>query len=253
MFVARPLSLCCALGAAIWMERADVLGLGCSSRHCHRVYGLFVCPGFGTSNPDDVGFVETFTWSVILATILLQATTAVPWPDCSGSRRKHPKGWIIVGAHSWRHCTLRNQPSQSSGVADRSKQTGHSRSESRRLHAIEQDARALSWRSVPTLLASATLLHSPTRGSERPPLRHLVGHAWQTQCPGMGRRRIRQRQSFAQGLPRRSDLRRDGTRRCQVCGRSERPRCWGVSSGLRQRRRHGCGTGPKMLLKWDCT
>lgn len=45
-------------------------------------------------------FVETFTYSVIIATIVLQGSTAGWLAKMLGLKRKEPKGWMIVGAHT---------------------------------------------------------------------------------------------------------------------------------------------------------
>ncbi|MGI9014011.1 MAG: cation:proton antiporter [Phycisphaerales bacterium] len=44
-------------------------------------------------------FVETFTYSVIIATIVLQGSTAGLFARMLGLKREKPRGWMIVGAH----------------------------------------------------------------------------------------------------------------------------------------------------------
>lgn len=51
----------------------------------------------GAENPR---FVETFTYSVIIATIVLQGLTAGPVAKALGVSRPEPRGWLIVGAHA---------------------------------------------------------------------------------------------------------------------------------------------------------
>lgn len=101
IFIARPLSiLFCTWGSDLGMnERAFLAWVAPRGIVAASMASLFAL-ALERSNPDGGGFVETFTWSVILATILLQATTAGPLAGLLGLRRKHPKGWIIVGAHS---------------------------------------------------------------------------------------------------------------------------------------------------------
>lgn len=47
----------------------------------------------------DARFAETFTYSVIVATIVLQGTTAGLVARALGVHRPEPEGWLIVGAH----------------------------------------------------------------------------------------------------------------------------------------------------------
>ncbi len=44
-------------------------------------------------------FLETFTFSVIAATVILQGLTAGPLAKILRLQQKHPEGWLIVGAH----------------------------------------------------------------------------------------------------------------------------------------------------------
>ena len=77
MFVARPLSIVlCTWGSDLgWNERTFLAWVAPRGIVAASMASLFAL-ALERANPDDVGFVETFTWSVILATILLQATTA---------------------------------------------------------------------------------------------------------------------------------------------------------------------------------
>ena len=50
------------------------------------------------SNPD-AHFLETFTYSVIVATVILQGFSAAPLARLLRLQRQHPEGWLIVGAH----------------------------------------------------------------------------------------------------------------------------------------------------------
>ncbi|MEO1371059.1 MAG: sodium:proton antiporter, partial [Planctomycetota bacterium] len=76
MFVARPLSIVlCTWGSDLgWNERTFLAWVAPRGIVAASMASLFAL-ALERANPDDVGFVETFTWSVILATILLQATT----------------------------------------------------------------------------------------------------------------------------------------------------------------------------------
>jgi NhaP-type Na+/H+ or K+/H+ antiporter len=91
MFVARPLSIVlCTWGSELgWNERTFLAWVAPRGIVAASMASLFAL-ALERANPDDVGFVETFTWSVILATILLQATTAGPLAGLLGLRRKHP-------------------------------------------------------------------------------------------------------------------------------------------------------------------
>ncbi len=50
---------------------------------------------------DEALFIETFTYSVIVATVLFQGGTAGILASILDLRRKNPMGWLIVGAHSF--------------------------------------------------------------------------------------------------------------------------------------------------------
>ena len=47
----------------------------------------------------DPAFLESFVYSVIFATVLLQGPTAAPLARILGLVEQHPDGWLIVGAH----------------------------------------------------------------------------------------------------------------------------------------------------------
>ena len=144
MFVARPLSIVlCTWGSELgWNERTFLAWVAPRGIVAASMASLFAL-ALERANPDDVGFVETFTWSVILATILLQATTAGPLAGLLGLRRKHPKGWIIVGAHSLGRRIAHfatNQANVPVLLIDQNKRAiREARAEG--LKAIEQDAR----------------------------------------------------------------------------------------------------------------
>jgi len=48
---------------------------------------------------EDPKFIETFTYSVIITTIVLQGLTAGPIARWLGVGRSEPTGWLIIGAH----------------------------------------------------------------------------------------------------------------------------------------------------------
>ena len=144
MFVARPLSIVlCTWGSDLgWNERTFLAWVAPRGIVAASMASLFAL-ALERANPDDVGFVETFTWSVIMATILLQATTAGPLAGLLGLRRKHPKGWIIVGAHSLGRRIAHfatNQAKVPVLLIDQNKRAIRE-AKAEGLHAIEQDAR----------------------------------------------------------------------------------------------------------------
>lgn len=51
--------------------------------------------------PEAAVFLETFTYSVIAGTVVLQGLTAGPLVALLGLKREHPPGWLIVGAHAF--------------------------------------------------------------------------------------------------------------------------------------------------------
>ena len=113
MFVARPLSIVlCTWGSDLgWNERTFLAWVAPRGIVAASMASLFAL-ALERANPDDVGFVETFTWSVILATILLQATTAGPWPDCLDSAASTPRDGSSLARTVWEDALHTSQPTK---------------------------------------------------------------------------------------------------------------------------------------------
>jgi NhaP-type Na+/H+ or K+/H+ antiporter/mannitol/fructose-specific phosphotransferase system IIA component (Ntr-type) len=102
MLVVRPLSIgLCSLGVGLtpsekvflsWIAPRGIVAASMASLFAIRLEAI------GTF--DNPRFIETFTYSVIIATVVLQGLTAVPLARMLGVRRPDPTGWLIVGAHT---------------------------------------------------------------------------------------------------------------------------------------------------------
>lgn len=101
MFVVRPLTvLACTRGAGLrlkellflfWVAPRGVVAASMAS-----LFALSLSQQGRFENP---AFLESFVYSVIFATVLLQGFTAGPLARLLGLQEKVPNGWLIVGAH----------------------------------------------------------------------------------------------------------------------------------------------------------
>lgn len=102
MFVVRPLNiLICSAGLGLaWREKLFLSWVAPRGIVAASMASLFVLSGkLDGSTPDD-RFIETFVYSVISATIILQGFTAGWLARLLGLYQPERKGWVIVGAHS---------------------------------------------------------------------------------------------------------------------------------------------------------
>ncbi|MFA5258413.1 MAG: sodium:proton antiporter, partial [Opitutales bacterium] len=53
------------------------------------------------SRMENARFLETFTYSVIVVTVVLQGFSAAPLARVLRLQEKHPEGWLIIGAHTF--------------------------------------------------------------------------------------------------------------------------------------------------------
>ena len=92
---------------------------------------------------EDPKFVETFTYSVIFATIVLQGTSAGALAWLLRLKRKPPRGWLIAGAHAFGRGVARFLVQQADREVVLVDTNTHSIAEARAegLTAIEADAR----------------------------------------------------------------------------------------------------------------
>ena len=102
IFLVRPISiLACSVGLDFsWREKALLSWIaprGIVAASMASLFSLLLEREAIVSNPR---FVETFTYSIIVATIVLQGFTAGPVAKFLGLRRSKPSGWMIVGAHA---------------------------------------------------------------------------------------------------------------------------------------------------------
>lgn len=102
MFVVRPLSIAaCAIGLDYdWRERLFLSWIAPRGIVAATMASLVSLALESTGRVDDPKFVETFTYSVIIATIVIQGATASPLVKLLRLRRARPTGWLIVGAHA---------------------------------------------------------------------------------------------------------------------------------------------------------
>lgn len=101
MLVVRPLVIfACTWGESMsvreriflsWVAPRGVVAASMSS--------LFAYALAERTGVDDPFFLETFTYSVIASTVILQGFSAGPLAWFLGLQQKQPKGWLVVGAH----------------------------------------------------------------------------------------------------------------------------------------------------------
>ncbi len=101
MIVVRPLNvLISASGLHLpWQEKAFLSWLAPRGIVAASMASLFAITLESTQAVGNPRFVETFTYSVIISTVLIQGLTAGPLAHILRVRRVRPTGWAIVGAH----------------------------------------------------------------------------------------------------------------------------------------------------------
>lgn len=102
MLLVRPASiLACSIGLDLTLrERLFLSWVAPRGIVAASVSSLFAIAMIREGAPEaDARFVETFVWSVIIATIVIQGFTAGPFARILGLRRPEPTGWLVVGAH----------------------------------------------------------------------------------------------------------------------------------------------------------
>lgn len=103
MFVIRPLSiLLCSAGLDLSSREKLFLGwVAPRGIVAASMASLIALSLEGMDQVENPKFVETFTYSVIIATIVLQGLTAGPFARLLGLQQPKPTGWLIVGAHAF--------------------------------------------------------------------------------------------------------------------------------------------------------
>lgn len=102
VFAVRPLNIVVSswkLGLN-WREKAFLAWLGPRGIVAASMASLVAINLQQDPNVKDPRFVETFTYSVIITTVVLQGLTAGPLAYLLKLKRPVPTGWMIVGAHT---------------------------------------------------------------------------------------------------------------------------------------------------------
>lgn len=103
IFVVRPVGvIACTWGSTLnWREKAFLSWVAPRGIVAASMASLFTLALTGSDLGFDPRLIETFTYSVIVATVVLQGFTAgwVAW--ALRLRRPEPKGWLILGAHEF--------------------------------------------------------------------------------------------------------------------------------------------------------
>ncbi len=103
MLVVRPLNiLCCSRGLDMgWREKVFLGWVAPRGIVAASMASLFAIELSNQRTPmiSDPKFIETFTYSVIMATVLVQGFTAGPLAALLRLKRPKPTGWMILGAH----------------------------------------------------------------------------------------------------------------------------------------------------------
>lgn len=96
----------------------------------------------------DATFLETFTYSIIIATVLLQGFTAKPAARLLKVLQKEQKGWLLVGAHVFNRRLaefIKTKLKSPVVIVDRNKQAVKEAIEEDHLKAICADARDIDF------------------------------------------------------------------------------------------------------------
>lgn len=161
MFVVRPLAIMiCSRG--LDLSRSERLFLAWVAPRgivAASLASLFALSITRTGDPDAARFVETFVYSVIITTIVVQGLTAGPLARMLGVKRQRPTGWLIVGAH---HFGMRIAEFLEAGgiratLVDTNRRAIRE-AEQRGLTAIAADARAEDLAARPELHGVGNLL-----------------------------------------------------------------------------------------------
>ncbi|NDV62262.1 PTS transporter subunit EIIA [Puniceicoccales bacterium CK1056] len=101
ILVVRPLAIfACTRGAGLnWKELVFLSWVAPRGVVAASMASLFVLTLTELGRFENPAFLETFVYSVIFTTVLLQGFTAGPLSKLLGLNEKHPDGWLIVGAH----------------------------------------------------------------------------------------------------------------------------------------------------------
>jgi len=101
MFVVRPLNiLVCGWGLGFsWRERLFLSWVAPRGIVAASMASLFAL-SLTQQGVEHATFIETFVYSVIVATVLIQGFTAGPLAKVLRLQRPAPTGWLIVGAHA---------------------------------------------------------------------------------------------------------------------------------------------------------
>ncbi len=103
IFVLRPLSIAlCSHGLGLGRrERLFLSWVAPRGIVAASMASLFAISLERVGTVQDPRFIETFTYSVIIATIVLQGLTAGPLARVLNLKRTEPTGWLIVGGHQF--------------------------------------------------------------------------------------------------------------------------------------------------------
>lgn len=101
MFLVRPLNiLVCGWGLGFsWKERLFLSWVAPRGIVAASMASLFAL-NLSKQGVAHATFIETFVYSVIVATVLIQGFTAGPLAKLLRLQRPEPTGWLIVGAHA---------------------------------------------------------------------------------------------------------------------------------------------------------
>jgi NhaP-type Na+/H+ or K+/H+ antiporter/mannitol/fructose-specific phosphotransferase system IIA component (Ntr-type) len=103
MFVIRPLSiLACSWRCGLTTREQAFLSWVAPRGIVAASMASLIAIEMELAGEGTIGrFVESFTYSVIIATIVIQGLTAGPMARLLGLERTKPVGWMIVGAHAF--------------------------------------------------------------------------------------------------------------------------------------------------------
>lgn len=162
MLVIRPLSIfvCSAGGNLRWRQKVFLSWVAPRGIVAASLASLVAIRLGQMESIENPRFVETFTYSVIICTIVLQGSTAGPLARLLGLKRVEPTGWLIVGAHAFARGVARFLGQRAGRKVVIVDTNGRQVSEAKKegLVAIARDARDVGLAELPILQGVGNVL-----------------------------------------------------------------------------------------------
>ena len=102
MFIVRPLAITvCSWGLGFSWRELTFLSWVAPRGIVAASMASLIAINLEKAGAENARMVETFAYSVIVATIFIQGMTAGPLATVLGVKREEARGWLIIGAHTY--------------------------------------------------------------------------------------------------------------------------------------------------------